>query len=106
MYYVITRSGVKSGKNLKVLNKIMGVKLDPNEFVVKGPDFVVVLDNDLQSGDLSDMEFIQDKAKMESLCFAGFFKKDNSGKLLSMLNLIFTFIVMTMIRTIIKALGG
>lgn len=85
MYYVIKDSGILSGKNLKSLNRRFRTKFEESEFVIVGPDHVVKVSS-------QDFDFVQDKFRMENLCFAGFFKKDNSVKLVCIFNLILTFI--------------
>lgn len=90
MYYVIKDSGVLSAANLNVLNKKYRIKLDEDEFTVVGKDFVCKLNS-------TDYEFVRDKLKMENLMFSGFFRKDNSAKYLSMINLIFTFILLFLV---------
>ena len=95
MFYVIKDSGVVSGANLKVLNAKLNAKMDESEFTICGPDFVCRMTN-------QDIDFVQDKRKMENLLFAGFFRKDNSAKLISMMNLVFTFVLMIMIASLGK----
>lgn len=85
MFYVIKNNGVISSKTLKGINVKLNSKFDIDEFTVVGPDMVLKLNQ-------SDFEFVQDKKKMENLCFAGFFKKDNSVKLLCFFNLAITFV--------------
>lgn len=87
MYYVIRPSGLVSAPSLNALNKRYGYKLEEDEFAIVGKDFVVKLTN-------VDIDFVQDKHKMENLVFAGFFRKDNSAKFMALFNLIFTFIIL------------
>lgn len=93
MFYLIKRSGVYSAPTLKALNKKMGIAMVESEFTIVGKDFISKLTDE-------DFDFVQDKHKMEDLLFAGFFKKDNSAKLLATVNLIFTFVIMIMISKI------
>lgn len=85
MYYVIRDSGVYSAPKLSLLNQRYKMKMSEDEFKIVGKDFVCKLTN-------QDFDFVQDKQKMENLLFSGFFRKDNSVKLLLMMNLIFSFV--------------
>lgn len=98
MYYVIKPSGVVSAPTLKLLNKRMGAHFDEDEFKITGKDFIVNMTD-------VDLDFVQDKHKMENLCFAGFFKKDNSAKYFALINLILTIICLLRIGSLINALG-
>lgn len=90
MYYVIKSSGVVSAPSLKALNKKLNAKMNDDEFTVIGKDFVVKLTNE-------DLDFVQDKHKMENLCFASFFRKDNSVKMMSLFILAINFIQLILI---------
>ncbi|MCR4677165.1 MAG: hypothetical protein K5679_00240 [Lachnospiraceae bacterium] len=90
MFYVVKPSGVVSAPTLRLLNKKMNAHFDEDEFKVVGKDFMVICK-------VEDLDFVQDKAKMENLCFAGFFRKDNAAKMFALINLILTFICMIMI---------
>lgn len=90
MYYVIRDCGVTAASSLKMLNKKMSAKFDQDEFTIVGKDFIVRLNS-------TDYDFVRDKLKMENLLFAGFFRKDNTAKLLGMINLIFSFILLILV---------
>lgn len=83
MKYVITDSGVVVGKTIAELNKKLGIKLEHEEMYHIGPDSYVKLT-------AGDMEFLQDKRRMSQIMFSQFFKKDNSIRLLVMVNLMFS----------------
>lgn len=85
MYYVIKRSGVTSAPTLQALNKKLSSAFVDEEFTVMGPDMVVNCTD-------QDIDFVQDKQRMENLMFAGFFRKDNSGKMMIMITMIMVFI--------------
>lgn len=93
MYYVIKNSGVVSAPTLKAINVRLNAKFTEDEFAVIGKDFVVKCTD-------TDIDFVQDKHKMENILFSGFFKKDNSLKFICLFNLIFTFILMILINNI------
>lgn len=99
MYYLITKQGVITGKTKKEVElngKIKG-KLDHDEMIALGPDYVVKLTD-------ADIDFIQDKRKLSQIMFSNFFKKDNSGKVFGLLNMFLTFLVFIMINNLSKAL--
>lgn len=95
MYYVITPSGVTYANTLKALNVKMNSKLEQSEFTITGKDFVTKMN-------IEDIDFVQDKHKMENLCFASFFRKDNSVKFMSLFLLIMNFIQLILIGNIGK----
>lgn len=95
MYYVIAPSGVVSANTLKALNVKMNSKIEQSEFTIVGKDFVTKMG-------IEDIDFVQDKHKMENLCFASFFRKDNSVKFMSLFLLIMNFIQLILIGNIGK----
>lgn len=99
MYYLITKQGVITGKTKKEVElngKIKG-KIDHDEMIALGPDYVVKLTD-------ADIDFVQDKRKLSQIMFSNFFKKDNSGKVFGLLNMFLTFLVFIMINNLSKAL--
>ena len=86
MKYAITDSGVIVGKTILDLNKKLGTKLENEEMYHVGPDSFVKLS-------AGDIEFLQDKRRMSQIMFAQFFKKDNSTKLIIIMNLVFTALI-------------
>ena len=99
MYYLITKQGVITGKTKKEVElngKIKG-KIDHDEMIALGPDYVVRLTD-------ADIDFVQDKRKLSQIMFSNFFKKDNSGKVFGVLNMFLTFLVFIMINNLSKAL--
>ena len=87
MIYLITDSGVKSARTFKQLNDRYHVLLEPDECISVGADFVAKITN-------KDMEFLQDKAKVSNIMFSNFFRKDNSGKLLTIVNIILSVVIL------------
>lgn len=85
MYYVITNAGVRSGNNLAQFNRRYHCKMEQDEFTVCGRDFICKQTN-------QDIDFVQDKLKMENMAFASFFRKDNSVKFMTLFVLIFEFL--------------
>lgn len=88
MYYAILKSGVivaKKKSELQSNTKIRGL-LDHDEFISVGPDYVINLTD-------SDIDFIQDKRKLSQIMFSGFFRKDNSVKVLVIVNIILTALI-------------
>ena len=99
MYYLITKQGVISGKTKKEVElngKIKG-KIDHDEMIALGADYVVKLTDD-------DIDFIQDKKKLSQIMFSNFFKKDNSAKVLGFFNLFLTFLLFITISNVNKGL--
>ena len=99
MYYVITKQGViacKSKKELELNNKIKG-KIDYDEMIALGADFVVKMTD-------ADIDFVQDKRKLSQIMFSSFFRKDNSAKVLSFVNMFLIFLVFFMINNLGKGI--
>ena len=99
MYYVITKQGViacKSKKELELNNKIKG-KIDYDEMIALGADFVVKMTD-------ADIDFVQDKRKLSQIMFSSFFRKDNSAKVLSFVNMFLIFLVFFMINNLSKGI--
>lgn len=99
MYYVIMKQGVITGKTKKEVEahpKIKG-KIDFNELVSVGPDYVIKLTDE-------DIDFIQDKKKLSQIMFSNFFKKDNSGKVFGLLNVFLTFLLFIIINNLNKGI--
>ena len=97
MYYVITKQGVISGRTKKEVElnaKIKG-KIDHDEMIALGPDYVIKLTD-------ADIDFVQDKRKLSQIMFSSFFKKDNSAKVLSFFNLFLTFLLFITINNVSK----
>ena len=86
MIYVITDHGVQCAKNINDFNRRYHVLLEEAELTPLGPDRVVKVTN-------QDIDFIQDKYRMSNIMFGNFFRKDNSGKVLSIVNIILTCLV-------------
>lgn len=99
MYYVIMKQGVITGRTKKEVEmhpKIKG-KIDHDELIALGPDYVIKLTD-------VDIDFVQDKRKLSQIMFSNFFRKDNSGKVLGLVNMFLTFLVFIMINNLSKAL--
>lgn len=93
------KQGVITGKTKKEVEmhpKVKG-KIDYDELVAFGPDYVVKLTD-------ADIDFVQDKKKLSQIMFSQFFKKDNSAKVFGFLNLFLTFMVFIMINNLSKGL--
>lgn len=86
MIYVITDHGVQSAKNVNDFNRRYHVVLEEAELTPLGPDRVVKVTN-------QDIDFIQDKYRMSNIMFGNFFRKDNSGKVLMIVNIILTCLI-------------
>lgn len=87
MVYLITDSGVKVGKTVRDVNKKYAIEVEPAELYPCGPDMVAKLTRE-------DIDFVQDKRRMSNIMFGNFFKVDNSGKLLTIANLILTCVLL------------
>lgn len=87
MIYIITDHGVRTGRTIKEINKKYGILCDASEFVSVGSDQVIHMTD-------KDIDFVMDKSKVSTIMFSNFFKRDNSGKLLAIVNLIFTSIIL------------
>ena len=87
MFYVVTKQRICKAPSLSVLNKRLGAKFDMDEFVQIGADYIVNVDN-------IDLDFVQDKRKVSTIMFGNFFKKDNTVKIISIINLILLFIIL------------
>lgn len=85
MFYVITNQGVVSAPNLNQINRKLNGTMDVSEFIICGRDMICKLSAE-------DIDFVQDKRKMENMMFASFFRKDNSVKFITLFTLIFEFI--------------
>ena len=86
MIYVITDHGVQCAKSINDFNRRYHVLLEEAELTPLGPDRVVKVTN-------QDIDFIQDKFRMSNIMFGNFFRKDNSGKVLMIVNIILTCLV-------------
>lgn len=71
MLYVITPSGVTSGKTLNQINKKLKAKFDENEFTQLGADKITKINTD-------DVEFVQDKKRLSMIPMSSLYKADNS----------------------------
>lgn len=87
MFYVITTHAIYKGKTVKDVNNQIKGTLDMDEFKQVGPDMIINLTE-------KDLDFVQDKRKLSTIMFGNFFKKDNTPKILTIINLIFTFLIM------------
>lgn len=87
MYYVITKSRIYRSKTIKEMNHQLDGLLDENEYCQIGGDFIVNLSD-------NDMDFVQDKKKLSSIMFGNFFKKDNTPKIIAIVNLVFTLLIL------------
>lgn len=68
-YYAITATGVKRAMTRQQLNKKLKGKLDTAEFKFVGKDAIVQLTE-------SDLEFVQDKARIAQIPVQQLYKKD------------------------------
>lgn len=99
MYYLITKQGVIAGKTKKELElngKIKG-KIDHDEMIALGADYVVKMTD-------SDIDFVQDKRKLSQIMFSSFFRKDNSAKVLSIVNIFLTFLLFVIVNNVSKGI--
>ena len=87
MIYLITDSGVKVGRTVCDINKKYNIMVEQAELYPYGPDMVAKLTR-------ADIDFVQDKRRMSAIMFGNFFKTDNSGKLLTIVNLILTCVLL------------
>lgn len=83
MFYVITKTGVASGKSIKEINRKTGSIFDVDEFHGIGTDFVVQVD-------VPDLSFVQDKKRLSMIPMRNLYKKD-SLIIFVILNMIMTF---------------
>jgi hypothetical protein len=95
MFIVITPSKIFTAKTLDGINKQIHSQIDMDEFKSIGGDLIVNMSS-------ADLDFVQDKRKLSSIMFGNFFKKDNTARNLIIINLIFTFIILTRVMS----LGG
>lgn len=86
MIYQITDSGVRSARTLKEFNNKYHVLLEECELTPCGSDLVCKVTQ-------SDLDFLQDKARVSNIMFGNFFRKDNSGKVLTIVNIILTTLI-------------
>lgn len=87
MYYIITDRGVYSGSSCSQINKRHGIKIEAAEFTSVGADYVTCVTN-------KNIEFLEDKARLSQIMFGNFFKKDSMPTILTIINIILTFIVL------------
>lgn len=87
MIYMITDSGVRTGRTFRELNNKYHVLLEEAECTPVGPDYVVATT-------AKDLEFLQDKARVSNIMFGNFFRTDNSGKILAIVNIILTVLIL------------
>lgn len=87
MIYLITDSGVKSAKTFKEFNNKYHVLLEESECTSCGGDFVSYATK-------SDLDFLQDKARVSNIMFGNFFRKDNSAKVFGIVNIILTTLIL------------
>ncbi len=87
MIYQITDAGVRTGKNFKDFNNKYDNLLEESECTPCGGDFVVYCNN-------QDLDFLQDKARVSNIMFGNFFRKDNSAKIFSIVNIILTALIL------------
>ncbi len=86
MIYMITDSGVRSARTFKEFNNKYHVLLEETECTPCGADLVV-------STTRQDLDFLQDKARVSNIMFGNFFRKDSSGKVLAIVNIILTVLI-------------
>ena len=72
MIYVVTDSGVITGRNLNEINKILKSQIDLDELTVVGSDRFINMTN-------KDIDFVQDKRKMSRIFFGNFFRSDTKA---------------------------
>lgn len=87
MYYVLTKTRIVKGKTTKEINSQLDALLEESEYVQLGADMIINLSE-------TDLDFVQDKKKLSSIMFGNFFKKDNTPKIVAIINLVVTFIIM------------
>lgn len=87
MIYQITDSGVRSARTLREFNNKYHELLEESEMIPLGPDLVVYTQQ-------RDIDFLMDKAKVSNIMFSQFFRKDNSGKVLAIVNIILTVLIL------------
>ncbi|NTV91481.1 MAG: hypothetical protein HGA22_14165 [Clostridiales bacterium] len=90
MYYVISPTGVKAGRNISMVNRQLAAKIEENEFFSCGADRIAKLTTE-------DIEFIQDKKRLASIPIQNLYKTDNMSKYILIFVCILQFI------TLIKA---
>lgn len=86
MIYMITDSGVRTGRTFKEFNNKYHILLEESECTPCGGDLVVYANQ-------QNLDFLQDKARVSNIMFGNFFRKDNSGKVLSIVNIILTALI-------------
>lgn len=86
MVYQITDSGVRSARSLHEFNNKYHVLLEESECTPLGPDLVVYCTD-------KDIEFLVDKARVSNIMFGNFFRKDNSAKVFSIVNIILSCLI-------------
>lgn len=87
MIYMITDSGVRSARDFKEFNNKYHVLLEEAECTPLGADLVTKVTQ-------QDLDFLQDKARVSNIMFGNFFRKDNSGKILAIVNIILTVLIL------------
>lgn len=83
MFYVVSKTGVTSGKNIKEINRKCDAVFDVDEFRGCGTDFIIQVD-------VPDLSFVQDKKRLSQIPMRNLYKKD-SIIIFVILNLIMTF---------------
>lgn len=105
MIYVVTDSGVISGKNLQEVNKVLKSQIDLDELKVVGSDrFINMTDK--------DVDFVQDKRKMSRIFFGNFFRSDTKPikimviacLAMSIINLLLNFSTNSQIKQLVEIL--
>ena len=89
MYFVITENTIYRNNTLKGLNRKMKSAMEQEEFVSVGKDFIIQLSN-------TDIQFVQDKKRLQSVAINKLFKKSNTDKIILVIILIISAV--TMIR--------
>ena len=87
MFYVITKRGVISGNSLNKVNQILNIKLEKEEMISTGNDYITNITDE-------DLDFLRDKKRLSTILFGNFFKKDKSEKMFIIINMILTFIIL------------
>lgn len=91
MVYVVTDSGVITGKDLKEINRTLNADIELDELRCVGVDRIINLTD-------RDIDFVQDKRKMSKIFFGNFFKSDTKIlKITQFLEIAFLAIIMLLV---------
>ena len=86
-YYVLTDTGVHSAPSLRLLNRKLKIKIEETEFSSCGADRVAKLT-------ANDLEFLQDKRRLEAIPIGNLYKTDGMQKYIMIFIVVLQFIIL------------